>query len=66
MILVTGATGSVGKEPVPMLLERCEQVRVLTRDQHKVAHPKGEVECSDGDLAQPIALAGAFDGVDRA
>jgi (4-alkanoyl-5-oxo-2,5-dihydrofuran-3-yl)methyl phosphate reductase len=65
MILVTGATGNVGKELVPKLLERGERVRVLTRDARKVAHLRGRVDCAVGDLDKPATLEPAFKGIDR-
>jgi uncharacterized protein YbjT (DUF2867 family) len=36
MILITGATGNVGKELTRQLLEAGEQVRIFTRDPRKV------------------------------
>lgn len=64
MILVTGATGNVGRELVPQLLERGSSVRVLTRDARRVAHWRGSVACAVGDLGVPSSLAGVFDGVE--
>ena len=44
MILVTGATGNIGRELVPILLEAGQPVRVFTRDERKVAHLDACVE----------------------
>ncbi len=65
MILVTGATGHVGKELVQQLLETDQPVRVLTRDARKVAYLGQRVECVVGDLSQPDTLAPAMAGVER-
>jgi uncharacterized protein YbjT (DUF2867 family) len=64
MILVTRATGHVGKELVPQLLEIGQPVRVLVRDERKVAHLGEQVECIVGDLGKPETLAAAMAGVD--
>ena len=37
MILVTGATGNVGKFLIPQLLAKGAPVRILVRDKSKVA-----------------------------
>ena len=47
MILVTGATGHVGGELVPQLLDMNQPVRVLTRDASKATHWKDRVEIGD-------------------
>ena len=65
MILVMGATGHVGKELVPQLLEMGQPVRVFTRDVRKVAHLGNRVECVEGDFAKPETLAVAMQHVDR-
>jgi len=65
MILVTGATGHIGKELIPQLLEAGERVRVLVRDANKVAHLDERVERAIGDLNQPESLTAAMQGVDR-
>lgn len=64
-ILVTGATGRVGKELVEQLLDRGAQVRVLVRDKNKVAHLGDRVEIAVGDLDKPETLAEAMQGVEK-
>jgi uncharacterized protein YbjT (DUF2867 family) len=65
MILVTGATGHVGKELVEQLLAEGAQVRVLVRDERKVAHLGHRVERAVGDLDQAETLVAAMRGIDR-
>ncbi|MFI9250601.1 NAD(P)H-binding protein [Streptomyces sp. NPDC053069] len=62
MILVTGATGNVGRNLVSYLLEAGHPVRALTRDPERAALPDG-VEVVQGDLEQPDTLAAALKGV---
>lgn len=61
-ILVTGATGRVGRHVVDQLAQRGAPVRVLTRDPAKATFPAG-VEVAKGDLLDLDALRAAFDGV---
>jgi uncharacterized protein YbjT (DUF2867 family) len=61
-ILVTGATGTVGRQVVAELLARGHEVRALTRDAAKTAFPAG-VEVVEGDLTAPDGLAPALEGV---
>jgi uncharacterized protein YbjT (DUF2867 family) len=61
-ILVTGATGTVGRQVVAELLARGHEVRALTRDAAKAAFPAG-VEVVEGDLTQPDGLAPALEGI---
>lgn len=61
-ILVTGATGRVGRNVVEQLTKRGANVRVLTRDPVK-ANINGNVEVVKGDLLDLDALRGAFIGV---
>ncbi|GIH14239.1 NAD(P)H-binding protein [Rugosimonospora africana] len=64
MILVTGATGNVGRHVVAQLRRAGEPIRALTRDPAGKTLPDG-VEVATGDLARPETLAPAFAGVDR-
>ncbi|MFI7419522.1 NAD(P)H-binding protein [Nonomuraea sp. NPDC049684] len=61
-ILVTGATGTVGRLVVEELLQAGQKVRALTRNPAGAALPEG-VEIVGGDLAEPASLAAAFEGV---
>ncbi|MGH8631147.1 MAG: SDR family oxidoreductase [Burkholderiales bacterium] len=65
MMLVTGATGTIGRELVPQLLAADEPVRVLTRDARKVAHLGDQVELAVGDLDRPETLVAAMQDVER-
>src|SRR4051812_12302691 len=64
MILVTGATGTVGREVVALLAAQGAKVRALTRDPSKARVPLG-VEVVAGDLGQAETLAKALAGVER-
>ena len=61
-ILVTGATGRVGRQVVQQLVKRGADVRVLVRDTAKASFPAG-VEVVQGDLLDIDALRTAFTGV---
>ncbi len=66
MILVTGATGTVGRALLPQLLERGEDVRVLVRDPRGLGRLRVEVRIALGDLvdlADPRVVRGALRGV---
>lgn len=63
-ILVTGATGTVGRHVVRHLLDAGAAVRVLTRDPARVDLPGVEVVA--GDLADTATLTAAFAGVTAA
>ncbi|TVX92396.1 SDR family oxidoreductase [Paenibacillus agilis] len=60
-ILVTGATGTVGRHVVDQLLRRGQKVRALTRNPQAIL-PEG-VEIAVGDLSDPSTLDAAFEGV---
>lgn len=61
-ILVTGATGRVGRQVVQQLVQRGADVRVLVRDPSKAVFPDG-VHVVQGDLLDIDALRSAFTGV---
>ena len=64
-ILVTGATGSVGRLVVDHLLARgADEVRALTIDPERAALPAG-VEVVRGSVSQPRTLEAALEGVER-
>jgi uncharacterized protein YbjT (DUF2867 family) len=67
MILVTGATGTVGKALVPKLIDGGEEVRVLVRDPRKLGRLRVDVRIALGDLVDlgdPRVARGALRGVD--
>lgn len=64
MILVTGATGTVGREVVAQLLAAGQTVRAMTRDPRK-AKLDSRAEVVRGDLEDSASLAEAVRGVDR-
>jgi uncharacterized protein YbjT (DUF2867 family) len=61
-ILVTGATGTVGRQVVSPLLDAGNAVRALVRDPASSGLPDS-VALVGGDLADPTTLAAALDGV---
>ncbi|MDQ1016517.1 SDR family oxidoreductase [Streptomyces afghaniensis] len=65
MILITGATGKVGREAAAQLVERGREVRALSRTPQEADLP-GEVEVVAGSPADPGSLERAFKGVSAA
>ena len=64
MILVTGATGTVGSQLVRELLKRDAQTRALVRSREKAAMFDGlNVEIAMGNLEDPPSVAAALEGV---
>jgi uncharacterized protein YbjT (DUF2867 family) len=61
-ILVTGATGNVGRNVVQQLVNRGADVRALLRDPSKASFPAG-VEVVQGDLLDVDSLRAAVSGV---
>lgn len=67
MILITGATGRIGRATVRLLAEEHGiWPRVLVRDLQRAKEllPAG-VDCVKGDYDEPSSLAPALDGVDK-
>ncbi|MFC7331513.1 NAD(P)H-binding protein [Marinactinospora rubrisoli] len=62
-VLVTGATGHVGRHVVARLLDAGRRVRALTRNPATARLPAG-VEVCTGDLARPHTLAAALEGAE--
>jgi uncharacterized protein YbjT (DUF2867 family) len=65
MILITGATGNIGRELIPILFQAGQPLRVLARNESKVAFLDPAIERAVGDLNVPASLASAMHGVDR-
>ena len=63
MVVVTGATGSVGREVVNLLLAAGEKVTAVTRNPSAAVLPSG-AHVVGGDPSHPTTLASALDGVE--
>jgi len=61
-ILVTGATGTIGRNVVQQLVQRGASVRALVRDPAKADFP-ASVDVVKGDLLDVDSLCSAFQGV---
>ena len=61
-ILVTGATGTVGRHVVDQLIRRGQKVRALTRNPRQANLP-ADVEVVAGDLSDPSTLVSTLVGV---
>lgn len=61
-ILITGASGNIGRQVVQQLVDRGAAVRALVRDPSKTSFPAG-VDVVQGDLLDVQALRGALQGV---
>lgn len=66
MILVTGATGTVGTEVVKVLASKGEHVRAMVRDPEKAASTLGQgVEIVQGDFGNPETFDAALKDVEK-
>ena len=61
-VLVTGATGFIGRHVVPLLVSKGHEVGVLVRDPAKAAVFAAEVVRHRGDLAAPDTVSAAVSG----
>lgn len=67
MLLLTGATGSIGSRLLPLLLESGEDVRCLVREPRRLGERRVDVQIALGDLGQmsdPYLVRQALRGVD--
>ena len=66
MILVTGATGYVGRHLVARLADKGERPRCLVRSVKRAASilPADKIELVEGDTTQPASLEAAMQGID--
>jgi (4-alkanoyl-5-oxo-2,5-dihydrofuran-3-yl)methyl phosphate reductase len=65
MILITGATGNIGTELVKLLASKGSSLRVVSRDEKKVAHLDPRIERIIGDLHEPSVVQRALQGIDK-
>jgi uncharacterized protein YbjT (DUF2867 family) len=66
MILVTGATGNVGRALLQELFELGVAARALVRDRSRALNLPRGVDVVVGDWRDRDSLEGAFDGIERA
>ncbi len=64
MILITGATGTIGRELIQQLSNTGAAVRAMVRNPAKAAFPAG-VEVVRGDFTEPDSFATALRGCDH-
>jgi uncharacterized protein YbjT (DUF2867 family) len=67
MLLLTGATGSIGSRLLPILLEQEEGVRCLVREPRRLGRRRVDVQIALGDLGEmsdPYLVRQALRGVD--
>jgi uncharacterized protein YbjT (DUF2867 family) len=67
MLLLTGATGSIGSRLLPLLLEQGEEVRCLVREPRRLGARRVDVQIALGDLGEmsdPYLVRQALRGVD--
>ena len=64
MLLLTGATGTVGSALLRRLVARGEPVRCLVRSPRRLGDQRVRVQITLGDLADPLSFRHALRGVD--
>jgi NADH dehydrogenase len=67
MLLLTGATGSVGSRLLPLLLDQGDDVRCLVREPRRLGSRRVDVQIAIGDLGEmsdPYLVRQALRGVD--
>jgi len=66
MILITGATGYIGRHLVSRLIDRGDRPRCLVRDIDRASHilPADKVEFVQGDTTRPDSLTAAVQGIE--
>jgi uncharacterized protein YbjT (DUF2867 family) len=64
MILLTGASGLVGRSLLPRLADSGTPVRCLVRDPRRLGPARVKVQIALGDLADPPSFRNALRGVD--
>jgi uncharacterized protein YbjT (DUF2867 family) len=67
MLLLTGATGSIGSRLLPLLLEQGHEVRCLVREPRRLGTRRVDVQIALGDLGEmsdPYLVRQALRGVD--
>jgi uncharacterized protein YbjT (DUF2867 family) len=64
VILLTGATGTVGRALLARLTKRGDRVRCLVRDPRRLGVERVRVQIALGDLADPPSFRHALRGVD--
>lgn len=64
MILLTGATGTVGSALLRRLVAERKQVRCLVRDPRRLGSERVRVQIALGDLSNPASFRHALRGVD--
>ena len=65
MILITGATGNIGRELEKQLSKKGVALRVVTRDESKVKNLDPSIERVIGEISDAKVAERAVQGVDR-
>src|SRR5688572_7812207 len=68
MILITGATGQLGKSTIELLLKKlpANKIAALARDKNKAAGLKAKgIDVRPGNYDDKASLVAAFQGIDK-